>query len=71
VDADQIANRDYLRQHTVTFDSSDDGKLFRFRLRVYNEIGFTESGIVSAVLAGVPGKPVDIPISDPTVTGPT
>jgi len=70
VDQGLIQDKDFLREHTVTLDASNEGKLFRFRLRAYNEIGFTESGIVSTVLAGVPGKPAAAPLSDPTVTGP-
>lgn len=39
VDTDEIANRDYLRSHTVTFDASDEGKVFRYLLEASNEIG--------------------------------
>ena len=52
----------------MTLASSNEGKLFRFRLRAYNEIGYTESGIVSSVLAGVPGKPSAGPLPDLSAT---
>lgn len=68
VDEDLIGNRDYLRSHTVTFDSTDSGKSFRFYIEAFNEIGSALSSKGSQLLAGVPGKPdVDL-VSDPDVT---
>ena len=69
VDAAQIANKDYIRQHTVVFTIADVGKEFRFKLRAYNEIGYTESTNAKQILASVPGAPSSGPVSDPTVTG--
>ena len=68
VDEDEIGNRDYLRSHTVTFDSAESGKAFRFYIEAFNEIGSSVSSKGSQLLAGVPGKPdVDL-VSDPAVT---
>lgn len=50
-DANVIANRAYLREHTVTFDPSDSGKVFRYKLKSINMIGETESIINDQLLA--------------------
>lgn len=68
VDEDQIAGKDYLRTHTVVFDSSEQGKTFRYILEAINEIGSVQSSIESQLLAGVPGKPLDTLQSDSEVT---
>ena len=68
VDTDQIANKDYLRTHTVMFDPEDEGTTFRYVLEAINEIGSVQSSIGSQLLAGVPGKPDSTPLSDPDVT---
>ena len=44
-DEAEIGNKHYLRSHTVTFASSEESKLFRFRMRATNEIGSLESSI--------------------------
>jgi hypothetical protein len=41
IDEDQIANKNYLRTHKVTFLPGDEGKTFRYILEVRNEIGST------------------------------
>jgi hypothetical protein len=69
VDVAQIANKDYIRQHTVVFAIADAGKQFRFKLRAYNEIGYAESTNAKQILASVPGAPSAGPVSDPKVTG--
>ena len=63
-----VANKPYLREHTETFDSEHTGTTFRFKLRVSNEIGSTESVIGSRILAGVPQAPAEAPVNDPDVT---
>lgn len=39
VDVETIANKAYLREHTVTLDSSLAGRSIRYKLGVVNEIG--------------------------------
>ena len=47
IDESEIANKDYLRQHTVTFFATDEGKTFRYMLGAFNEIGLVQSSIGS------------------------
>ena len=68
VDEDVIADKDYLRTHTVSFDASEEGLIFRYILEAKNEIGSVQSSIGVQLLAGVPGKPEQPPVSDPAVT---
>jgi len=63
-----VENKPYLREHIETFASENTGKTFRFKLRVTNEIGSTESVIGSRILAGVPQAPALAPVNDPDVT---
>ena len=51
VDEDDIADKDYLRTHTVDFDPADEGKTFRYILEAINEIGSVQSSIESQLLA--------------------
>ena len=51
MDANVIANRAYLREHTVTFDPSGSGKVFRYKIKSINMIGETESIINDQLLA--------------------
>jgi len=71
IDEDVIANKHYLKSHTVTFAAEDLGKVYRYKLKAHNEIGEVESTISNQLLAGVPGKPDDGPSPDPNETGPT
>ena len=47
VDTDAIANKDYLRSHTVTFQPAQAGLTFRYILEAINEIGSATSPIGS------------------------
>lgn len=51
IDESEILNKPYLREHTSYFDSSDSGKIFRFRVSAINEIGEFVSAIRSQLLA--------------------
>ena len=68
IDEAQIANKNYLRTHKVTFQPLDAGKTFRYILEAQNEIGSAQSSIGSQLLAGVPAKPDQPLVSDPNVT---
>ena len=68
VDEDVIADKDYLRSHTVEFDGDQEGKTFRYVLEARNEIGIVQSSIGIQLLAGVPSKPETPLVSDPDVT---
>ena len=39
VDEDEMADKDYLRSHTVNFDVTELSKTFRFIMEAVNEIG--------------------------------
>ena len=67
-DEAEMANKDYLRAHTVDFDVTQSGKNFRFQLEAFNEIGPVLSSIGNQLLASVPGKPDTDLVSDPSVT---
>ena len=56
---DQIADKFYLRAHTVQFAEGNSGKTYRFMLEAKNEIGSVSSPISSQLLAGIPAKPAD------------
>ncbi len=54
----------YLQSHRVTFANTFMGTKFRIYLRAVNEIGHTDSSIVSTVLSDVPAKPSAVPTTD-------
>jgi len=57
-----------LREHRVIFNSSQSGKVFRYKLKALNEIGETYSIIKAQILASAPSAPLNAPVSDPFVT---
>lgn len=67
-DEDTIADKSYLREHLVVFNSQDAGKTFRFRISAFNEIGESISAIRSQLLAESPAAPLNAPQSDSSVT---
>jgi hypothetical protein len=68
MDATQIGDKPYLREHTVVFDPSVSGRRFRYKMLSRNEIGSTESVIGTKMLASIPATPLNAPVSDPSVT---
>lgn len=68
IDDAAIEDKPYLREHIVTFDASQSGLTFRFKIKSLNEIGEAESVIYSQILASIPEAPTTAPISDPLVT---
>ena len=66
-DSSTIANKPYLRSHTVTLTSSDTGNNYRVYLVASNEIGSISSSLTSVLLASVPDTPAS-PYTDSTIT---
>ena len=67
-DVADIANKDYLRSHTVTFGAVQSGQNFRYQIEAINEIGSVLSSIGHQLLAGVPGAPDTDLLPDASVT---
>lgn len=65
-DVSTVANKHYLRSHTVTFTADESKKTFRYRLRATNEIGSILSPIGNQIIAGIPLTPSTAPVADLT-----
>lgn len=55
----------------TNFPANSDGDTFRFQIEVFTtqRSGLSDVGFITK--ASVPGKPLDVPVSDPTVTSDT
>lgn len=67
VDPLLVNDKPSLREYDVT-SLSPTSSTFRFKIRVYNSAGYTDSNPLSVVLAGVPEDPPSAPSSDTGVT---
>ena len=63
VDELWIKNKPFLTSHTIS-DLSNQGATYNFKLKVYNEVGSSESLARGIVLAVLPSKPQNPPTQD-------
>lgn len=69
---DLVATNPSLSSHTI--DLSSDGvvgRVYRFKLRVINYAGYTDSSSLSVALASLPDKPSTEPAADSSITDQT
>jgi len=57
--------------HVHTVDMSADGvvgRIYKFKIRTYNVVGYVDSNALSVALASLPSKPSTVPVSIPSGT---
>ncbi len=67
MDSNFVENRPSLRSYTIK-SLTGVGRTYRFKIRAFNNAGYTESAILSVILSSVPETPIIAPISDASVT---
>jgi hypothetical protein len=70
VDASAVHNKPSLRQYEVgkVAALTNKGKVYRFKIRAYNNAYWTDSEPLLAVLASVPDTPTSAPVSNASIT---
>ena len=72
VDSEIVNNKPSLRQYMITAGLTQVGHTYRFKVRAYNNAGFSESvTVLNVVLSDEPDTPETGPISDASVTNET
>jgi hypothetical protein len=57
--------------HIHTIDMTADGvigRIYKFKIRSYNVVGFVDSNALSVALASLPSQPTTVPVSIPSGT---